>query len=287
MSRHPHELSIPRDLRPLAWAIALTIAFTVLEIVVGLLSHSLALLADAAHMVSDAAALGITLAATWFAARPATRTKTFGFYRTEILAAFLNGLALWLAVISIVYGATRRIGHPLDVRAPMMFVTAVIGLAANLACSRILRFSKGQGLSFQSAYLHVLADAASSVSVIGAAAVIWLTGWSLADPIASLLVCVSILYSSWTLISQSVNILLEGVPVHIDVVGMMRAMQEIPGVRRVHDIHVWTITSGMEAMSGHVVVQDLSRGQDTLSRLNALLGERFGLHHVTLQLETE
>ncbi|MBI3616219.1 MAG: cation transporter [Candidatus Omnitrophica bacterium] len=258
-----------------------------LEAIIGLLSHSLALLADAAHMVSDAAALAIALAATWFAARPATRTKTFGFYRTEILAAFLNGLALWLAVIAIVYGAIQRIGNPLDVRAPMMFTTSVVGLVANLACSRILKSSRGSGLNFQSAYLHVLADTASSVSVIGAAVVIWLTGWNFADPIASLIICASILFSSWTLISQSVNILLEGVPVHIDVAELMRAMQEIPGVQRVHDIHVWTITSGIEAMSGHVVVQGFDQSQELLSRLNAFLGKRFGIHHVTLQLETE
>ena len=287
MSGHPHDLTIPRDLRPLALAIGLTAGFMGLEIFVGFLSNSLALLADAAHMASDAAALGMTLAAAWVSGRPATRTKTFGFYRTEILAAFLNGLALWLAVIWIAGGAFRRMAHPAAVKAPMMLATAVIGLLANLACSRILRRSKGQGLNFEGAYLHVLADAASSVSVIGAAFLIWLTGWNAADPIASLIVCAGILFSSWTLVRQSVNILLEGVPVHIDVVKLMRAMQRVEGVKRVHDIHVWTITSGMEAMSGHVVVADLIRGQTILERLNALLDERFGIRHVTLQMETE
>jgi len=287
MSRHPHDLTIPRDLRPLALAIGLTVSFMFLEIFVGLLSNSLALLADAAHMASDAAALGMALAAVWVSARPATRTKTFGFYRAEILAAFLNGLALWPAVLWIAYGAYRRLSHPPEIRAPMMLATAVIGLLANLACSRILRRSKGQGLNFESAYLHVLADAASSVSVIGAGFLIWLTGWRAADPLASLIVCAGILFSSWNLIRGSVNILLEGVPVHINVVELMRAMQQVEGVKRVHDIHVWTITSGMEAMSGHVVVADMARGQSALGTLNALLNERFGIHHVTLQLENE
>ena len=287
MSGHPHDLTIPRDLRPLALAIALTVCFMLLEIFVGFLSNSLALLADAAHMASDTAALGMTLAAAWFAGRPATRTKTFGFYRAEILAAFLNGFTLWLAVIWIAYGAFRRLSHPSAVKASMMLTTAVIGLITNLACSRILRRSKGQGLNFESAYLHVLADAASSASVIGAAFLIWLTGWSVADPLASLIVCASILFSSWTLIRQSVNILLEGVPVHIDVVELMRAIQQVEGVRRVHDIHVWAITSGMEAMSGHIVVTDLMDGRNILQKLNALLCKRFGIQHVTLQLETE
>ncbi len=287
MPKHSHGLTIPRNLWPLAFAIGLTIGFMLLEIFVGLASNSLALLADAAHMASDAAALGITLATAWFSARPATRTKTFGFYRAEILAAFLNGLTLWLAVIWIAAGAYQRLFHPLAVKAPMMLGTALVGLLANLGCSWILRGSRDQGLSFEGAYLHVLADAASSAGVIAAALLIWRTGWNLADPVVSLLVCASILFSSWTLVRRSVNVLLEGVPVHIDVVELMRAMQQVEGVRRVHDVHVWTITSGLEAMSGHVVVPDFIRGQATLAALTALLSDRFGIRHVTLQLETE
>lgn len=265
----------------------ITVGVMVLEIAVGFLSRSLALLADAGHMATDAAALGMSLFACWIARQPATRTKTYGFYRTEILTAFLNGLTLWLIVAWIVYEAIRRFFHPPVVQAPMMLVTAVIGLAANLGCAWLLRPSQAQNLNLRGAYLHVLLDAVGSVSVIGAAGVIWTTGWSLADPLASLLVCAGILWGSWNLIHQSVNILLEGAPSHINVVEMMRILKAVPGVRHVHDVHVWTITSGMEAMSGHVVVQDLHRGREMLKKLNGLLCDRFGIHHATLQLETE
>ncbi len=265
----------------------ITAGVMVLEIVVGFLSHSLALLADAGHMATDAAALGMSLAAVWITHQPATRTKTYGFYRTEILAAFLNGLTLWLIVVWIGYEAIQRFLRPPVVQAPMMLVTAIIGLVANLGCSWVLRRTQSQSINLRSAYLHVLADAVGSVSVIGAAIVIWTTGWHLADPVASLLVCAVILWGSWNLIVQSVNILLEGTPAHIDVVDVMRTMQAVPGVKRVHDVHIWTITSGMEAMSGHVVIQDLSGSCTMLAELNKLLCERFGIHHATLQLETE
>ena len=287
MSNHPHNPLTERSLRPLAVALWITAGVMVLEIVVGILSHSLALLADAGHMMTDAAALGMSLAAFWVSRRPATRTKTYGFYRTEILAAFLNGLTLWLIVAWIIYEAFQRFLHPPVVQAPMMLMTAVIGLVANLGCSWVLRPPQGGSLNLRSAYLHVLADAVGSVGVIGAAVVIWSTRWYPADPIASLLVCVVILWSSWHLISESVNILLEGTPSHLNVIEVMRAMQAVPGVKRVHDVHIWTITSGMEAMSGHVVVENLTDGHEALRRLYALLCERFQIHHTTLQLEGE
>ncbi len=287
MSTHPHGLLSERSLRPLVITLSITAGVMVLEIVVGLLSHSLALLADAGHMATDAAALAMTLTASWIAHQPATRTKTYGFYRTEILAAFLNGLTLWGIVIWIVYEAIQRFAHPPLVRAPMMLLTAVIGLVANLGCSWVLRPSRSQSLNLKSAYLHVLADALGSVGVIAAATVIWMTGWSLADPIASLLICAVILWGSWNLIKESVNVLLEGTPSHINVVEVMRAMQTTPGVKRVHDVHIWTITSGMEAMSGHVVVEKLTSSQQVLSRLSAMLCDRFKIHHTTFQLEAE
>ena len=286
MSTHSHGLQAARDLRPLTGALLITVFVMGLEIAVGFLSHSLSLLADAGHMATDSAALGMSLFACWIARQPATRTKTYGFYRTEILAAFLNGLTLWLVVAWIVYEAVQRFLHPLAVRAPMMLVTAVIGLAANLACAWVLWSSRAQSLNLRGAYLHVLSDALGSVSVIGAAAVIWATGWSRADPVASLLVCAGILWGSWRLIRDSVNILLEGVPAHIDVPKVMRAMQTVPGVRRVHDVHIWTITSGMEAMSAHVVVDNSIGNPEVLDHLNNLVCERFGIHHTTFQLET-
>jgi len=287
VSQHPHGLLIERDFRPLLVALAITAGVMVLEIVAGFMSHSLALLADAGHMATDAAALGMTLTASWIAHHPATRTKTYGFYRTEILAAFLNGLTLWGIVIWIVVEAIQRFIHPPTIRAPIMLLTAIIGLVANLGCAWALRPSRSESLNMKSAYLHVLADALGSVSVIGAAVVIWVSGWSSADPIASLLVCAVILWSSWNLIKESVNVLLEGTPSHINVVEVMRAMQALPGVKRVHDVHIWTITSGMEAMSAHVVVEALNNSRNLLERLNAVLCDRFKIHHTTFQLETE
>lgn len=286
MSTHPHGLPAARDLRPLIGALLITALVMGLEIVAGFLSHSLALLADAGHMATDTAALGMSLFACWIARQPATRTKTYGFYRTEILAAFLNGLTLWLIVAWIVYEAVQKFFHPPVVRASMMLVTAVIGLAANLGCAWLLRPSRAQSLNLRGAYLHVLLDALGSVSVIGAAVVIWTTGWALADPVASLLVCAGILWGSWSLIRDSVNILLEGAPAHIEVTQVMRAMQAVPGVRRVHDTHIWTITSGMEAMSAHVLVDNSIGNQEVLDCLNKLLCDRFGIHHTTFQLET-
>lgn len=286
MSKHPHAPLTARSPWPLVAASVITAGVMVLEIIVGLLSHSLALLADAGHMATDVAALGMTLAASWMARQPATRTKTYGFYRTEILAAFLNGLTLWLVVVWIVYEAIHRLIRPPAVQAPMMLMTAIIGLAANLGCSWVLQRSQSQSLNFRSAYLHVLADALGSVGVIAAATIIWTTGWHLADPLASLFVCIVILWGSWNLIAHSVNILLEGTPAHINVVEVMRAMQATPGVRRVHDVHIWTITSGMEAMSGHVVVEQLADSHAILKCLNTMLCERFQIHHTTLQLET-
>ncbi len=286
MSTHPHGLPAARDLKPLIAALFITAFVMGLEIAAGFLSHSLALLADAGHMATDTAALGMSWFACWIARQPATRTKTYGFYRTEILAAFLNGLTLWLIVAWIIYEAVQRFFHPPVVRAPMMLVTAVIGLAANLLCAWVLRHSQSQGLNLRSAYLHVLSDALGSVSVIAAAVIIWMTGWSLADPVASLLVCAGILWGSWNLIRDSVNILLEGAPAHIEVRKVMREMQAVEGVRRIHDVHIWTITSGMEAMSAHVVVGDSSGNQKVLDGLNKLLCDRFGIHHTTFQLET-
>ncbi len=285
MSTHPHDLLSDRAVRPLLIALFITVGITVLEIVVGILSHSLALLADAGHMVTDAAALVMCLAASWIARQPATHTKTYGFYRTEILAAFLNGLTLWLVVVWIVTEAVHRLIRPPVVQAPMMLMTAIIGLVANLGCSWVLQRSQSQNLNLRGAYLHVLADALGSVGVIAAATIIWTTGWHLADPLASLFVCLIILWSSWNLISQSVNILLEGVPAHIDVTEVVRAIQGMTGVRSVHDVHIWTITSGMEAMSAHVGIENLTDSQDVLGRLNALLCERFQIHHATIQLE--
>ncbi len=273
------------NLAGLKVGVAITLGMMVAEVVVGWYSHSLALLADAGHMASDTAALSLTLLAFQLARRPATRTKTYGYYRTEILAALFNGLALWLIVVVICYYALQRFLHPPAIKAGPMLVTALAGLAANLFCGWLLFRTKGSNLNLQGAFLHVMADALGSLSVVIASAVIWATGWRVADPIASLAVCLVILVGSWRLVSQSVNVLLEGSPPHLDVPTVMRAMRHVPGVKTVHDAHIWTITSGLEAMSAHVIVDDLAHGQEVLERLHDLLRSQFGITHTTLQLE--
>ena len=274
------------NLAGLQLGLVITLVMMVAELGAGWYSHSLALLADAGHMASDAVALGLTLLAFRIARQPATRTKTYGYHRTEILAAFLNGLALWLVVIVVLSQALHRFFQPSAVKAVPMLVTAIAGLLANGLCGWLLCCTKGSNLNLQGAFLHVVADALGSLSVIIAGLVIWRTGWLPADPVASVAVCVVILISSWRLITQSVNVLLEGSPAHINVPAVMRAMRQVAGVKTVHDVHVWTITSGMEAMSAHVVVNDLHHGQAVLDALNALLRSQYHIDHTTLQLES-
>ena len=286
MASASHAPATPPNLLGLQLGMVITLAVMVAELVVGSYAHSLALLADAGHMASDAAALGLTLIAFRIARQPASRTKTYGYYRTEILAAFLNGLALWLLVGIVCYQAVERLLHPPAVKAVPMLITAVAGLIANVFCGWLLLRTKGANLNLHGAFLHVVADTLGSVSVVGAGVIMWATGWTSADPVASLIVCVIIIIGSWHLVAQSVNVLLEGSPAHLDVPTVMRAMRQVPGVKAVHDVHIWTITSGMEAMSAHVVMEDLQAGQQLLARLNDLLQSQFHIRHTTLQLES-
>src|SRR3989338_9207008 len=219
------------NLAGLRLGLAITLAMMVAELAVGWYSGSLALLADAGHMASDAAALGLTLLAFRIARQPASRIKTYGYHRAEILAAFLNGLALWLVVLLVLYQAAHRFLHPPAVKAAAMLTTAIVGLLANVVCGWLLFRTKGTSINLQGAFLHVVADALSSLCVIGAGVAIWLTGWRLADPVASVAVCFVIIVGSWQLIAQSVNVLLEGSPAHIDVPTVMRAMRQVPGVK--------------------------------------------------------
>ena len=285
MASPSHTPTTHPNLAGLHVGLVITLLMMVAEFAAGWYSQSLSLLADAGHMASDATALGFTLLAFRIARQPASRIKTYGYYRAEILAAFLNGLALWLVVAVIFYRAILRFLHPPVIKAVPMLLVAALGLLANVMCAWLLCRTKRSNLNLQGAFLHVVADALSSVSVVIAGLIIWKTGWRLADAMASIVVCGIILWGSWRLIAQSVNVLLEGSPPHIDVPTVMRAMRQVAGVKAVHDVHVWTITSGLEAMSGHVVVDDVSRGQEILERLNELLRSGFSITHTTLQLE--
>lgn len=281
-----HAPSTPPNLSGLRLGLLITIAVMGVELAVGLYSRSLALLADAGHMASDAAALVITLIAFRIAQQPASRIKTYGYHRTEILAAFVNGLALWGVVLLVLYQAAHRFISPPEVKAGPMLAAGIAGLLANVCCGWLLFHTKGGSLNLQAAFWHVMADALGSVGVVVASLVIWGTGWRLADPLASVMVCCVIVAGTWKLISQSVNVLLEGSPAHINVPSVMRAMRQVDGVKAVHDVHVWTITSGMEAMSAHVIVEDLQHGPRIQDALSRLLLSQFSIEHTTIQLES-
>ena len=266
-------------------ALCLTVLMMVVEFIVGWSSGSLSLLADAGHMLTDASALALSLFAAWFSSRPATPEKTYGYYRTEILAALANGLALWLMVVWICLRAIHRLQYPALIASGPMMIVALVGLLVNLLSGWLLKQERDQSLNVQGARLNVMSDALGSVGVILAGMLIRWCGWMAADSIASMMIGVLIAGNSWELVKQAVNILLEGTPGHLRIPDIIQAMREISGVSEVHDLHLWTITTGMEAMSGHVIVEDLARGSEILAELNAVLSRRFGITHTTLQLE--
>jgi len=257
------------------------------EIAGGLITNSLALLADAGHMLSDVAALALSLFAIWVAQRPPTAQRTYGYYRAEILAALANGAAL-VAISLYVFGeAVQRFGAPPEVRAPLMMGIAAGGLVVNLLSLWILHGGQGRNLNVRGAWLHVLGDALGSVGALAAGALIFGFGWYWADPLASVLIALLILYSAWNLLREAVAVLLEGAPGHIDVDQVRESLVSCEGVMAVHDLHVWTITSDMVSLSCHIVAREGSPRREMLSLLNGLLQERFGIYHTTLQIEPE
>lgn len=257
----------------------------VVEFVGGLLTDSLALLSDAGHMLSDTAALSLSLFALWFASRPPTKRKSFGFHRTEILAALVNGVGIVVIAVLIVIEAIRRIGDPPEVKSGPMLVVATIGLLVNLVAAFLLHRGKGHSLNLQGAFLHVLGDALGSVGAMAAAVVMMTTGFLLADPIISFVVAGLIVASAFQLIRDSVDILLEGAPRHLDLGEIETALLSVPGVCAVHDLHVWTITSGFDSLTAHLVIADGARHQEVLKASHDMLMERFRLDHSTLQPE--
>ena len=283
MVRHTHTI----ERRGLSWAFGLTATVFLVELAGGWYANSLALLSDAGHMLADVGALGLALFALWLSTRPATLEKTYGYYRMEILAAFINGLLLWLIVILVGVEAVQRLSDPPPLRSGVMLAVAAVGLAANLCCVAILHRTRKESLNVKGAFLHVLSDALGSVAALAAGLITWLTGWWLADPLLSLFICLLILWSSWKLLRESINVLMEGTPYHIDLDEVRAALTAIEGVRDIHDLHVWTVTSGMEALSGHALVQDYAHSMEVLKTARRICYERFHIEHVTLQLETE
>lgn len=285
MSIHPHRPEGPSGTRELLLALLITISFLVVEVIAALISGSLALLADAGHMLTDVSALSLSLFAAWIATKPATPEKSYGYYRTEILAALVNGVTLCLIVVWIYARALQRLHHPPEVLTGPMLVAAVLGLAANLASAQILTRAGTRNLNIRGARIHVIGDALGSCGVIAAGLLIYFKGWRQADPLASLLIGFLIAVSSWILVKQSVNVLLESTPDHLNMTRILEAIKDVEGVRDVHDFHLWTITTGLEAMSGHILVEDLGRGTQIVEALNRLVSERFGITHTTFQLE--
>jgi cobalt-zinc-cadmium efflux system protein len=257
------------------------------EAVGGELTGSLALLADAGHLLVDVGSLGIGLMASWLAARPATAQMSYGYRRAEILAAMTNGVALWAIAGAIIVEAAQRLRSPHPVSGAGMLVVAVLGLAGTLSSGAVLSSVHGENLNVRAALLHVLADAAASLGTITAGLVILVTGWIPVDPLLSFAIAGLILAGSWPLLRDAVTILMEGTPARVSLADVERAMREVPGVRDVHDLHVWSLTAGVEAVSGHVLVRDAAQSQRILGELAAMLNAKFGLRHVTLQVEAE
>jgi cobalt-zinc-cadmium efflux system protein len=273
--------------RRLAFILALVLAYMVAEVVGGLLTNSLALLADAGHMLSDAGALALSLFALWIARRPPTSTHTYGFYRTEILAALVNGAALVAISVYVFVEAIRRIDTPPEIEGGLMMWIAAGGLAVNLAGLWLLSGARSESLNVRGAWLHVLTDALGSVGTLVAGGLILGMGWNWADPVASILIGVLVLYSSWSLLRETVSVLMEGAPGDIDVDEVRTALHSVTGVSSAHDLHVWTITSGMVALSAHVVTPDSEGGGPLLERIRKMLHDRFGIDHITVQVEPE
>ena len=255
------------------------------EVAGGFLSGSLALLADAGHMLTDSAALGLSLFAFWLSGRPKTNRRTFGWRRFEIFAAFVNGVALWAIAAVIGYEAYKRLSAPPEIKSGLMMAIAALGLVANVVVGAVLFRGRERSLNVKGAFLHVMADALGSVGVLVAALLINITGSFAWDPIMSVGVCVLILWSSSRLIRESFHVFMEGAPGHLDVTAIQKALAEVPGVIDVHDLHVWTITSGFVSLSAHLKI---SRGQDiqqVIGSAHSAVSSRFDVLHTTFQPE--
>lgn len=283
---HPHEHDAGwGSARALLLALVLTAGYTVVEVVAGLLTGSLALLADAAHMLSDNVSIALALVAIVLSRRPSTPRRTYGFKRAEVLAALANGVALVVLALWIFYEAVQRFGDPPEVLGGWMLAVGALGIGVNVGAGGILIRGRGESLNVEAAFRHVLADLLGSLGVVAAALVIVVTGWVEADPLVSVVIGVLVLASSWTILRDSTSILLEAAPRGIDTRAVGERLAAAPGVVEVHDLHIWTITSGFPALSAHVLV---GRGEDCHARrreLEQVLSGEFGIEHTTLQVD--
>lgn len=284
---HDHHHGRSAGKTRLILALVLAGGYMLAEAVGGWWTNSLALLADAGHMLSDVAALGLSLAALWIAERPPDSKRTYGYYRAEILAALANGAALGAISIYIFIEAIRRLAEPPQVIGGWMLAIAAGGLAVNLVMLGILSTGKSASLNVRGAWLHVLTDTLGSVGAIIAAALVWLYRWNWADPAISIAISLLVVYSAWHLLLEATAVLMESAPRGMDVDHVRDTIAATAGVLAVHDLHVWTITTGFEALSAHVVVSDDQPPGPLLAELRASLHDRFGIDHITIQIEPE
>lgn len=283
---HSHALPESQSESTLWFALGLTSTFLIAEVISGVLLNSLALLADAAHMFTDAAALGIALVAVRLARRPADARRTYGYHRFEILAAAFNALLLFAVAIYILYEAWQRFNSPAEVQPTGMMVVAALGLVINLISMRLLSKGKNRSLNLKGAYLEVWSDMLGSIGVIAAAVIIRYTGWAWVDTLVAVGIGIWVLPRTWILLKSAVNILLEGVPEDVDFKAVEQSLAAEPGVTGVHDLHIWSLTSGKHSLSSHIVFdRDVVEAGQMLAALRRMLSERFDMHHVTLQLE--
>jgi cobalt-zinc-cadmium efflux system protein len=272
--------------RALTSALMLTLGYMAVEVAGGLATNSLALLSDAGHMFTDAIALALGLFGVWIADQPATEHKTYGYHRAEIIVALVNGLILWLVVLWVFWEAVQRMSEPPAVNGTGALGIAAVGLGVNLVAAWLLSGVASHNLSVRGALLHVLSDLIGSIGVIASSLMILVTGWNTADAVASVIIALLILVSSFGLVREAVDVLMEAVPRHIDLDDLRRTLENVPGASEVHDLHVWSLTTGHCALSAHAVVEESVVSDEVLAEMTERLAERFDIHHVTIQLET-
>lgn len=275
------------ETKRLGLALAISTVYFFAELIGGFLTNSLALLSDAGHMLSDIAALALSLFAFRIAKRPATLSSTYGYHRVEILAALFNGLTLWLIVGIIFAAAYGRFFNPPTVESYGMVIVASLGLLVNIAAAAILFGFHHHNLNLRGAFVHVISDALGSVGAIGAGMIMLATGWYIADPLISILIGLLILYSSWSLVKESLSVLMQAVPKGIKIEEVRATIEDVPGVSKVHDLHVWAVTSDLFTLSAHAVVENGGNFHEVLNNIEDTLKQRFNIEHVTIQLETE
>ena len=275
------------ETRRLLWALAISAVYFFAELVAGFATNSLALLSDAGHMLSDIGAMALSLFAFRMARRPATHQSTYGFHRVEILAALFNGLTLWLIVGVIFAAAYNRFAQPPVVESFGMVIVAVFGLLVNIAAAAILHGGHRHNLNLRGAFLHVISDAIGSVGAIAAGVIMLTTGWYLADPLISIFISGLILFSSWSLVKDSFSVLMQSVPKGIRLEEVRLTIEAVDGVSKVHDLHIWAVTSDIFTLSAHAVVANGEDFHQVLNNIEDTLKERFNIEHTTIQLETE